>query len=91
MQKVKTILRKEWAEVFKNRMVIFSVVFLPLLFTALPLIFLYATRDTGGSTANSELPAQFAKLCSSDLTSGQCFQVYMSSQYSIHDDALITW
>ena len=83
MQKVKTILRKEWAEVFKNRMVIFSVIFLPLLFTALPLIFLYATRGAAASEANSELPAAFAKLCSPELTGGQCFQVYMSSQMMI--------
>ena len=83
MQKIKTILIKEWAEVFKNRMVIFSVIFLPLLFTALPLIFLFATRDAGLSEANSDLPPQFAKLCSPELTGGQCFQVYMSSQMMI--------
>jgi ABC-2 type transport system permease protein len=80
MLKVKTILRKEWAEVFKNRMVVFSVIFMPLLFTALPLIFLYATRDAGAGGMSSDLPASFAKLCSPDLTGGQCFQVYMSSQ-----------
>jgi ABC-2 type transport system permease protein len=80
MLKVKTILRKEWAEVFKNRMVVFSVIFLPLLFTALPLIFLYATRDAGLGETNSDLPAQFAQLCSPELSGGQCFQVYMSGQ-----------
>ena len=45
MKKVKTIIRKEWAEVFKNRMVVFSVIFMPLLFTALPLILLFATSE----------------------------------------------
>lgn len=80
MLKIKTILNKEWAEVFKNRMVVFSVIFMPLLFTALPLIFLFATRDTGLSNTSSDLPASFAKLCSPELTGGQCFQVYMSSQ-----------
>jgi len=83
MLKIKTILTKEWAEVFKNRMVIFSVIFMPLLFTALPLIFLFATRDAGLSNTNSELPPQFAKMCSPELTSGQCFQVYMTSQMMI--------
>ena len=83
MQKVKTIILKEWAEVFKNRMVVFSVIFMPLLFTALPLIFLFATRDAGMSESNSDLPPQFARLCSPELTSGQCFQVYMSSQMMI--------
>ena len=37
MNKIRTIIRKEWAEVFKNRMVIFTVAFLPLLMTAIPL------------------------------------------------------
>ena len=80
MNKIKTILIKEWAEVFKNRMVIFSVIFMPLLFTALPLIFLFATRDAGMSEVTSELPPQFAQMCAEELTGGQCFQVYMSSQ-----------
>jgi len=31
MHKVKTIIRKEWAEVFKNRMVLFTIIFLPLI------------------------------------------------------------
>ncbi len=40
MNKVKTIVRKEWAEVFKNRMVLFTIIFLPLVFAILPLIML---------------------------------------------------
>jgi ABC-2 type transport system ATP-binding protein len=35
--KIDVIVRKEWAEVFKNRMVLFTVAFLPLLMTAIPL------------------------------------------------------
>ena len=38
MNKIKTIVRKEWAEVFKKRMVLFSVIFLPLLLSVMPLI-----------------------------------------------------
>lgn len=81
MQKIKTIIRKEWAEVFKNRMVLFTVIFLPLLLTALPLIILFFTRDAGVDEISSELPAQFAQLCSEDMTAGQCFQYYMVSQF----------
>lgn len=80
LQKIKTIIHKEWAEVFKNRMVLFSVIFLPLLFTALPLIMLYATRDAGVSELDTEMPAQFAQLCEGGLTGGECFQVYMTNQ-----------
>lgn len=80
MDKIKIIIRKDWAEVFKNRMVLFSVLFLPLLFTALPLIFLYTTRDAAISEASAELPAQFRKICPSELTGGECFQVFMAYQ-----------
>jgi ABC-2 type transport system permease protein len=81
-RKVKTIIRKEWAEVFKNRMVIFSVLFMPLLFTAIPLIFLYATRGSEGDLSG-EFPAQFTEMCREGLTGGECFQVYMVSQFSL--------
>ena len=37
MKKIKTILIKEWMEVFKNKMVIFTVAFLPLMMVAIPL------------------------------------------------------
>ena len=83
MHKIKTIIRKEWAEVFKNRMVLFTIIFMPLLLTALPLIILYATRDAGVGDMSAEMPAQIAQLCSDDLSMGECFQVYMVSQFMI--------
>ena len=83
MHKIKTIIRKEWAEVFKKRMVLFTIIFMPLLFTALPLITLYATRDASVGDMSAEMPAQFAQFCNEDLTMGECFQVYMVSQFMI--------
>ena len=83
MDKIRTILRKEWAEVFKNRMVLFTVLFLPLMLTALPLIILYTTRDTGAADMASELPEQFTQYCPEGLSSGQCFQVYLVSQFML--------
>jgi ABC-2 type transport system permease protein len=84
MHKIKTIIRKEWAEVFKNRMVIFTIIFMPLMLTALPLIILYATQDAGAAgDIGAEMPEQFASFCSEDLTMGECFQVYMVSQFLI--------
>ena len=35
-----TIIDKEWSEVFKNRMVLFTVGFMPLVFTIMPLVIL---------------------------------------------------
>jgi ABC-2 type transport system permease protein len=83
MQKIKTIIRKEWAEVFKRRMVLFTVIFLPLFLTALPLIILYATRSTGSGAMDTEMPAQFTQFCDEDLSGAQCFQVYLTSQFMI--------
>lgn len=78
--KLLTIISKEWAEVFKNKMVFFTTLFMPLLFTALPLVILYATREAGAE-AMDEIPAQFATICPERLTGGECFQYYMASQF----------
>jgi ABC-2 type transport system permease protein len=83
MNKVITIIQKEWAEVFKNRMVVFTIIFMPLLFAVIPLIILYTMRGTATAEMTSELPAQFMQFCAEGLTSGQCFQVYMVSQFLI--------
>jgi ABC-2 type transport system permease protein len=83
MNKVITIIQKEWAEVFKNRMVLFTVIFMPLLFTALPLIILYSTGNASSGNLNSELPPQFNQLCPQGLSGGECFQIYMVSQFMI--------
>lgn len=82
-RKIQTIIRKEWAEVFKNRMVIFSILFMPLLFTAIPLVFLYSTRDTASSDLPAETPAQFSQFCDPSLSGGECFQVYLVSQFML--------
>lgn len=83
MKKINTIVRKEWAEVFKNRMVIFTVLFMPLLFTALPLIILFVSGDAGVGDLTSDMPAQFSQICPPGLTGGECFQVFIASQFTI--------
>ena len=86
MNKIRTIIRKEWAEVFKNRMVIFTVAFLPLLMTAIPLGVIYGTRDTSGATAdnatNTSLPSEMTQsMCPSSLNSRDCMQVFLVSEF----------
>jgi ABC-2 type transport system permease protein len=86
MKKIKTIVRKEWAEVFKNRMVIFTVAFLPLLMTAIPLGIIYGTQGTSststGSGANSSLPTGMTQsMCPKGLSSQDCFQVFLVSEF----------
>jgi len=85
MNKIKTIIRKEWAEVFKNRMVIFTVAFLPLLLTAIPLGIIYATRDVSSGTGeaiDSQLPSEMTQsMCPEGVNSAECFQIFMVSQF----------
>ena len=83
--KVRTIIRKEWMEVFKNRLVIFTVAFLPLLMTAIPLVMLYSTRGvaTGASSGSlSGLPAEASgQICPAGLSGAECFQVFLVSEF----------
>ena len=84
MRKIKTIIRKEWAEVFRNRMVLFSVIFLPLIMTAIPLGILFAMRgDTSMQDFSSQIPQQFEAFCPPNLSGGECFQVFMVSQFMV--------
>ncbi len=83
MNKIKTIVRKEWAEVFKKRMVLFTVIFLPLFLSVLPLVILYSMGSSGVNSATTELPAQFQQLCKANLTAGECMQYYIVSEFLI--------
>jgi ABC-2 type transport system permease protein len=87
MNKIKTIILKEWAEVFKNRMVIFTVAFLPLLMTAIPLGVIFGTHESGSETASqtnldAEMPSKLTNaMCPEGLTGADCYQVFMVSQF----------
>jgi ABC-2 type transport system permease protein len=84
MKKIYIIIRKEWAEVFKNKMVIFTVAFLPLIMTALPLIILYSTKGSGLSDPLSSemgLSSVTEGMCQGNLSGSECFQVYLVSQF----------
>jgi ABC-2 type transport system permease protein len=84
MNKIKTIIRKEWAEVFKNRMVLFTVAFLPLLMTAIPLGIIYSTRGTNmGNAVSNDMPQQINAMCPTNLSAGDCFQVYLVSEFML--------
>ena len=81
IQRIQTIIDKEWAEVFKNRLVLFTVVFLPLLFVVLPLGVLYGTRGAGGLGAGSrDLPPSFAAECG-NLPAGECLQYFVLNEF----------
>lgn len=78
--RIQTILQKEWAEVFKNRIVIFTISALPLLLTALPLGIFAAS--SGGLPAGdiSDLPPSMVEACGG-LSANACLQLYILNQF----------
>ena len=86
MNKIKTIVSKEWAEVFKNRIVLFTVAFLPMIFLALPIITFVAMNsfpDQMSTTTNSgEMEAFVGNLCQG-LSDKACMDVYMLNLYTL--------
>lgn len=79
MNKILTIIDKEWAEIFKNRLILYTMFLMPLLFTALPLVMLGAMggQSTGDVT---DMPPQFLELCG-ELQGTECYQLFMSNQF----------
>lgn len=84
LRKIWVVVQKEWAEVFKQRFVLFTVAFLPLVLTAIPLIALYATRADGdlGGLTSADMPANFAAMCGS-LSPSECAQYFLISQFML--------
>lgn len=87
MDKIKTIMLKEWAEVFKNRLVLFSVIFLPLIFIALPVITIVAipTDENPAEVAQVDeetdsLPGM-EEYCA-ELSGAECVVVYTLNLYT---------
>jgi ABC-2 type transport system permease protein len=81
IDRILTIIDKEWAELFKNRLVLFTITLMPMLFTLMPLAVLYFTRIPslqGGDMA--DIPASFAQACGI-MTSQDCIQVFMVNQF----------
>jgi ABC-2 type transport system permease protein len=84
MKHVWTIVDKEWAEVFQNRMVLFTMIIIPLIFIALPLLTLYFTGQEMGADVPggvADVPAEFLSVCGSDMSAGDCMQIYLVNMY----------
>lgn len=84
MDKIKVVIRKEWSEIFRNRLVLMSVAFLPLLFTALPLLVLGgmgSEMDLGGDIP-LDGPEQFSAACET-LTGAECMTYFLASQFLV--------
>jgi ABC-2 type transport system permease protein len=81
MDRILTIIDKEWSEVFKNRMVLFLIIFLPLFFTILPLVILYFMAQSGGAGGSTDMPAQFALMCGTNLSGMDCAQIFITNEF----------
>lgn len=84
MNKIRTIIGKEWAEVFKNKLVFFSVVFMPLLFVVLPVATLWGMNALGEDAGNLSSGGGdfFGDFCQG-MNEFDCGQAYMLSLYAL--------
>jgi ABC-2 type transport system permease protein len=85
MDKIKTIMYKEWAEVFRNRMVLLITALLPLFMAVLPIamLVLFNTIDEDMSSMNTnseQLMQLFNDICTG-FTETECMQVYTLSLF----------
>jgi ABC-2 type transport system permease protein len=82
MHKIGVLIRKEWSEVFKNRLVLGTVVFLPLMLTALPLVVLGVMGAEGrlGDVSATDMPASYARLCEG-LSGSECGQYFFVTEF----------
>ncbi|MGH2594240.1 MAG: ABC transporter permease subunit [Anaerolineae bacterium] len=77
--RIRTLIDKEWAEVFKNKLVLFTVGLLPLIFTALLLFQLAATRQIDPGEIN-DAPGNISQACRrAGLSDAECAQIYLTN------------
>ncbi len=83
MNRLYQIVWKDWAEVFKNRFVLGTVAFMPLLAALLPLGILYFVGSSP-DIANDldDIPPGFMALCN-DLTGQECMQYFLITQFML--------
>ena len=83
MKHIRTIIKKEWAEVFKNRTVFYTTLLLPLIFVTLPLVMLKSTSGSMPEMADlgsTGLPEGFLSMCEG-MTGSDCLQACLVSQF----------
>jgi len=81
MERIRTLIDKEWAEAFKNKMVLGTVVALPLVFMLLPLFQLALMRDIPASKMDSA-PAGITVLCQlQSFSPAECMQGFLVNEF----------
>ena len=82
MNKITTIIDKEWAEVFRNKLVLFSVIFLPLILLALPILTVWGMSNFETDMSN-EVPADILGTSCVGMSESECVIFYMLSIYTL--------
>ncbi len=84
MNKAWQVTLKEWGEVFKNKMVLYVVGLMPIIFTILPLVILSQMAGTGDIAeamgGMEEIPANMPNLCEG-VSGAVCSQYFIVSQF----------
>jgi ABC-2 type transport system permease protein len=81
MERIRTLVDKEWAEAFKNKMVLGTLVFMPILFMIMPLLQLALMRNIPASELN-DIPAAIMSVCRlQDFTPSECMQGFLVNQF----------
>ncbi len=81
MERIKTLIDKEWAEAFKNKMVLGTVVFMPIIFMVLPLFQLALMRNIPASELN-DIPSTILAGCQlQNFAPSECMQGFLVNQF----------
>jgi ABC-2 type transport system permease protein len=83
MHKVITIMQKEWADVFRNRTVLFSTLLMPLMFAAIPLVFVVSARGMDAGNLPAEFATQMPSVCPEGLSAIDCLQLLVLNQFML--------
>jgi ABC-2 type transport system permease protein len=79
--RIRTIIDKEWAEVFKNKMVLFTVTLMPLIFVVILLAQMIIMRQVQPKEVNN-VPAAVTLACAAQgLAQNECMQSYLVGSF----------
>lgn len=86
MNKIWTLMQKEWADVFRNRYVLYIVLLLPVIMIGIPLLVLGlgANPDMISGMSNDEIPAAIlAQPGYENLSQEEAMQAFLGQQFNL--------
>ncbi len=84
MKQIRTIVAKEWADVLRNKMVLYVVVLVPLLLTAIPVVMLYILGHSPVSQSDyEEMRRMLQNPIFAGLTPAEAMQSALASNFLV--------